>query len=397
MQFIKNVIITGDPMISFGSTSSLADSLARCKALSDRLKRERAAEAKTEKESEVTKENIYNLKDGPGLIVTDKLNGIAQVQFKGFTEDSHRPKYEILLNGKKLIFPTSSESPLYGFHGFSLVGSQKITFERIDSFIKITEVDEKCTSEFYIDDSKTVNEQAYDVYVYLPKSLTLDEAVKKISNLASQSPTFNPEYAVFNRHGVAVTGWDKEAYALYWANPHEAYVKKIACSQICYPGQNRDGGGAFAKADNGSINFRRNLELLDIRTTEISFYLNAEKATEIDLKTLGLQQVKATEKMSVKDIMAGPRVAELFEALGPITKIDGVVEFRPETVRSEAECKQRMAVAESAASAKPFSALPSEEEASLEKAIHLAVENGLAGSFDLASKSKPEIPDAVIS
>ncbi len=211
--------------------------------------------------------NEYKLEGG--LTVRDKTHGIACVRFS--EEQTRRQQcaaYEIFINGKKIIFPTCSE-PSASRVFFN--GSLKITLKvKDDGLVKISEVDATGKTAYYVNTKSCVNGIAYDTYSYIPKELNLEEASLKITNLPS---TFKPDQAIYNRHGVAMFGWEDNRYALYWASPHEPQVKKMEADCTRY----RDGGTSFAKSNDGAVNFQY---LLGGNS-----FLNAELATRIPLNT----------------------------------------------------------------------------------------------------------------
>jgi hypothetical protein len=214
--------------------------------------------------------NEYTLEGG--VTVCDRTNGIGKVIFSlAATEKYKASAYEIFINGKKLILPTcsnpTSEAKLL------FVGSLKITFKPKKEFIKICEVDEFNKTVYYVDPSISIDGVAYDAYSYMPLEISMEEAALKIQNIKTDFPNFIGDIAVYNRHGVAVFGWDKNVnnYALCWANPSEEKVQMRECFCERY----RDGGTSTAKSKDGKANFRYLFGK--------GHYLNAETATTISL------------------------------------------------------------------------------------------------------------------
>lgn len=217
--------------------------------------------------------NTYHLEGR--VTICDKTNGVAQAVFSAkWTDHYQQSAYKVLINGKKLIFPICS-TPSSG-PGFIFVGSRKITFKKEDEFIKITEVDAKNKTVCYVDPRKDVEGKAYDVYSHKPMEISVEDAEKKIQNLKINFPHFKGDMVIYNRHGVAVFGWDKndEKYALYWASPSEENVHPIKCSSC---DRYRDGGSSIAKSKDGNVNFRYIFGK--------GCYLNAEPAIRIVLKS----------------------------------------------------------------------------------------------------------------
>lgn len=129
------------------------------------------------------------------------------------------------------------------------------------------------TAISYVDPKSCIQNIADKTYTYIPKELTFDEAFKKIQNLL-EFKKFESDMAAYNRHGVAVFGWENDqGYALYWANPHEEKIKKMENAKCV---RYRDGGTSIATSNDGVANFHYVLNK--------GFYLNAELATEISLK-----------------------------------------------------------------------------------------------------------------
>ncbi len=215
--------------------------------------------------------NEYTLEGG--VTIRDKTNGIGKAIFSSeLTNLYRRPTYKILINNKQLISPTCSNpsSNLY----LIFAGSLKITFKHKNELIKITEVDAKSKTILYVDPKKDVKGTAYDAYFHMPMEISLENAIQKIQNIKTDFTNFKGEVAIYNRHGVAVFGWDNQIqnYALYWANPSEEKVKKIECFS-CTRLQDRE--TYSAKSLDGNVNFR----YLHGHPP----YLNAELAVEIPL------------------------------------------------------------------------------------------------------------------
>ncbi len=207
-----------------------------------------------------------------GVVICDRVNGIAKVVFSQLWTDKYkRPSYLVSINGKMLTRPTISTPSENARVIFC--GSIKFTFAQKNEFIEITEVDETSQPVMYIDPRNAVNGIAYDAYSYIPTAITEEEARKKLEKMNTDYPDFKSDITVYNRHGVAVFGYDskKQDYALCWANPHEEKVKIMECFEC---GRLRDGGTSFAKSTDQTVNFRYNI-------TNGMSYLNAEIATKI--------------------------------------------------------------------------------------------------------------------
>lgn len=210
----------------------------------------------------------YGLIKG-GVIVCDKIGGIAKLVFEeGFLSEQDKSAYRVLINGKKLIFPThfhSSEGRIV------FTNSLKFIFEWKGEFIKITEKDAQSQSIFYVDPTKVIKDISYIAYSYMPKEINLEEAKQKFQNIKASFPNFRGDVAIYNRHGVAVFGFDRHIlkHALYWANPHEKKVKPVELDEI-------DFGESFcvANATCGMVRFR---------SCDKGHFLNGERAIEIDL------------------------------------------------------------------------------------------------------------------
>lgn len=208
-----------------------------------------------------------------GAVVCDKTNGIGKVIFEdGCISEKNKSTYQVFINDKKIIRPTCSNPSSKECIIFR--NSLKFSFKWKDGFIKITEKDAQSKTIFYVDPKKDVDGIAYDAYSYIPKEISLEDAKQKIQNIKADFPDFTGDIAIYNRHGVAVFGWDKNIknYALYWANPYEEKVKPMTTSE-CQ--RFRDGGTSFAKSTDGNVNFRY--------SHGKGSFLNAEAAVRIDL------------------------------------------------------------------------------------------------------------------
>lgn len=201
-----------------------------------------------------------------GVTILDKTNDIAKVVFL-----SNEPTYGILINDKNLIVPTSNlETNIINLIFFNSI---KITFEKENDFIKITEMDVDSETEFYVDLRKPIVKKFYFAYFYMPIEISLENAKLKIQDLKSDFPNFEGDMAAYNRHGVAVFGWDKidKSYALYWARPHQEKVERIKCF---FCDRYSDGGTSIGRAENDDVDFRYIFK-------DRQYYLNRELATKI--------------------------------------------------------------------------------------------------------------------
>lgn len=190
----------------------------------------------------LNKENKIKLRDttkGIGTVILLKANDGTL---------AYRP----CVNKKKLVFPTY-QTPDSGI-GLVFKDSLGIRFEKRDNFIKIIELNKnEQLVNYYVDHTKPV-QKAHDVYTYLPKEISEDEAKEKVKDIKTDFPQFRSDLTLYNRHGVAVFGWDETAqkYALCWANPYEEKVRMIECSQC---ERKRDGGSSFAKSKDEQLYF----------------------------------------------------------------------------------------------------------------------------------------------
>ncbi len=106
------------------------------------------------------------------------------------------------------------------------------------------------------------------ILTYEPKSVSLEQAQAKLTNLESEFPGFTIQYAVYNSQGVAVYGVNNKGCAtLLWASPDEPTVKMRDSQFFCV----RD-GTVYAKSKDAHVNF-------GFVALERFFYLNGEKAT----------------------------------------------------------------------------------------------------------------------
>lgn len=215
--------------------------------------------------------NIYTLEGG--ATVCDKTKGIGKAVFSQIlTEKKKKSTYQVLINGKKLVFPASEI-------GLVFVRSQKITIERENEFIKITEEDAKATTTIlYVDPRKDLDGVGYDAYSYMPREVSREEAMQKIQNIKTDFPDFKGYRAAYNRHGVGIFGWEKtqSGYAFYWASPSEEKVHMVECPPFIGCSYHRDGGSCLAKSKDGNVNFQYKVD-------SDKHYLNGELATPISL------------------------------------------------------------------------------------------------------------------
>lgn len=209
-----------------------------------------------------------------GVEICDMTGGVAKA------EEKRENVYYITINKKRLIFPTTSNN----YEGtFYLGNSKKITFEWVDSsdLIKITEIDDKAESIFYVDTKVLVFGNAYDLYRHKPEIITKEVAFKKVLKLVEDNKDFKPEIVIYNRHGIGAFGRDedKKQDVLFYADPQSEEMKNISCSEI---GRVRDGGSVIAKSANKSLNFSYLINE--------GYYLNSEIAERISLESIEKKQ-----------------------------------------------------------------------------------------------------------
>lgn len=231
-----------------------------------------------------------------GLRVTDYTNKKVTTIYslKETTLNQDLSAHQIKINGKKIVCPISSK-PLED-KGIIFLNTQYMTFKYTkQKFIKIvaekhqkitnaliTNNDYKKTETYYVDPSKDIEGFAYDAYLHKPREITFEEAGKKIKSIKTDFPNFQPKFAVYNRHGVGVIGWEnlEGKHSFYWSSPHqkktqeENKLQKMEC-QFCdieIDGNTKDVKRMFAKTLNKNINFQSNGKV---------YCLNAEPAKMI--------------------------------------------------------------------------------------------------------------------
>jgi hypothetical protein len=210
-----------------------------------------------------------------GLTIDDKAHGVANAIFdRALSMQRNAPTYKVEIRGKKLISPAT---PALSTLSRSLIftGAEKLAFNlKGKGFVEIIATKGNNQTVSYVNTYNCIADTAYYVYSYLPKQLTSDEAYSKLLH-RPLSTHFKPEIAVYNCHGVAVFGWDKEVLALYWANPHEDAIRRvqvIMCehSPVAWS----------AASSNGSVHFLSQFE----NNSYSCSYLNGEIATRIQLQ-----------------------------------------------------------------------------------------------------------------
>lgn len=196
----------------------------------------------------------YKINEGK-LTVFDKTKGVATVVFSGDTigNTPNYPTYKVFVNKAKLVWWMCSNPK--DDVGLTFRKSLSFTLSFENGWVKIEEQDPLSKGVFYVDPNNSIQGIAYGAYDYLPKEISKEEAMKKIENLGWDYPSFDPYVMLYNRHGVALFGWDErdERYTLCWANPSEDKVKKMETSQCS---RYRDGGTSIAQSKEGSVDFR---------------------------------------------------------------------------------------------------------------------------------------------
>ncbi|NGX26471.1 MAG: hypothetical protein K940chlam6_00394 [Chlamydiae bacterium] len=190
--------------------------------------------------------------------------------------------------------------------------------KREDLTTKIYYVD---TRKEYTAEPLGIKMKAYPLYVYIPQTPTKDEISAKINELFKKYPNFTPWWKVFNRHGIALVGVEREdniqsstrysqtpsskfVNTFFWARPSEDGFERVEAN---FPSN-------FAKTL-ARVTVAANKELI-IKFIKIHsgtgtrkngafhfpvcFFLNNEKATEIG-------------EEEFKEILKNPNKSEISE------------------------------------------------------------------------------------
>lgn len=169
---------------------------------------------------------------GSQATVRDKTLGIVTAAFDPDKTIKFKvATFHVLVNNRKLVFPVSDDVAS-DINDCVFCGSERFTFKHHGKFIKITERDQNGKSILYVDPERPINKIAYKAYSYIPQELNFDEAKRKIEGFYTEFPRIKVLAAVYNRHGVALFGFDLDAkkYIFYWANPQDEKVAQIECS-----------------------------------------------------------------------------------------------------------------------------------------------------------------------
>lgn len=219
-----------------------------------------------------------------GATIHDRTDGLAKAVFlPEHADEEKKSVYRVLINDKQLSFLTVSSAGAmlnYGSVNEEILfyGSKSFLFKfksknQNNKYFKIIEEDSSSKTSIFVDLKKTRDgETDYVGYLYKPKEITADCAMRKIKNLKTDFPDFKATRAAYNRHGVAVFGWVGERPVLYWASPQEERVKEFDISSF---DQFRDGGSLFAVSEKW-VNFNYN-------QSDDSYYLNEERAAKLNL------------------------------------------------------------------------------------------------------------------
>jgi hypothetical protein len=164
--------------------------------------------------------------------IVDHINGAAKISFADeYSSEIGKHCYEVTVLGKRLNYPTCTDVSEYQL---CFIAPQKIQFDIKNTFYKITVIDETgLENTLYIDPLMVINQIAYYAFSYIPKVITSSETLKKIRTFQSHYPDIHFAIFLFNRHGLAFIGVNKENIsALYWANPSEKEINEIDCSTL---------------------------------------------------------------------------------------------------------------------------------------------------------------------
>ncbi|NGX55613.1 MAG: hypothetical protein KR126chlam2_01251 [Chlamydiae bacterium] len=231
----------------------------------------------------------YKIKD---ISVSDFTNLKAIVCF-----DQHNGEEStmfVLVNAKKLIYPISTCDPndAEPYKYFSLSsGVRQITTRFIDDTTVTIEVQNGESSfTLYVDTQRIIggkNKSFHEVCNYQPQNLKKKGALAKIADLEKDFPHFHPYFGAYNRHGVALLGWDKSAeqLALCWASPAEDYVHMLEYSKIKRPEDSTGEGEYLAKSKDGFVLFVSWLKITFESDNPVSqsFFINSNLAEKLPL------------------------------------------------------------------------------------------------------------------
>lgn len=173
-----------------------------------------------------------------GLTVVDKTNLAAQVTLMiDRTRQKGVPCFDVRLNKKILIYPTSSNASGDYSYRFSLCRSRSITFEPVqEGLVKMTEVDDKSTNVWHIDTSSALSGIAYDIHDHLPQERPLNAVLEQMRKTDIDYGQI--EMGAFNKHGVALLSTQRSelnpkthktvtSRVLYYGSPQDAQLKQL--------------------------------------------------------------------------------------------------------------------------------------------------------------------------
>lgn len=221
-----------------------------------------------------------------GVTIVDRTNGVASAFFERHGDQiCYFPK----INGRVLVRPTVSQ-PENG-PNYCLVNSLRITMEYVGLLIKITEEDARTheLTTVYVDPQKPSSKTTYDAYDHMPQEINEQNARSKLADLTTRFPNLQYPMAIYNRHGVAVFGYESHKNdpvsrnVLYWASPQDNLVRLMNCSECS---RMRDGGTSIAKSTDGRLPDGRYLEgNVNFRgyPQYNKYALNGEPATRIQI------------------------------------------------------------------------------------------------------------------
>lgn len=221
-----------------------------------------------------TKMNIVIEKESPiqDIKISNLTNHILKVYQKGTKITS------VIIDDKQLILPISNREKIYKF---SLNNSIYLELSKIsDSILKLHEIDDNSSFDYYINIFNTVYNLYYDSYNYLPMDLSEEEVKKKLVSL-KEILDFKPDIICYNKHGLGVFGFDDKDYVFYYASPTDSNLNKLKTLQIL---RYRDGGTSIALSSPGYVNFRYNSNL----SSDGKCYLNSEEAKQLNIPQLNI-------------------------------------------------------------------------------------------------------------
>ncbi len=182
----------------------------------------------------------------------------------------------------KILLPAHSRKKAFRLHK-----STDITFNIVNKYIEIVELNDQGKNHYYVDthedfmlEVEQIRAAAYRVFPYQPKEFTSLEVKSKVDTFKKEYPHIDLCDIFFNHNGIIFFGnkKDNKNLLVFWVKPNQDSITPILTYKIA----RGDKGGIAIKAKEKLTLYKQFQSLNDMETS-FTYTINYSKATSMQL------------------------------------------------------------------------------------------------------------------